>query len=189
MAWRSLASALVCIVQAMACKYSLHPKNSTQALNYHSHGTFTSKNGHKQIGILVFIIMTIMPVIGILHHERFKKNQRQQQTLASTKKKWLSFGLIHRWIGRAAVLMGCINIGLGLMLGPPHWTRILAYSVVTAVFGTIYVVFTLMYGPETKDCAEKVRTAPNTPRQGSLDTATSADDIEMKEPNVRASAA
>jgi hypothetical protein len=121
------------------------------------------------------IIMTIQPIHGTIHHMMFKN--KGQST-------W--YGRVHRWIGRAAVIMGAINIGLGLMLGPPPMERIVAYSCITAIFTTMYVTVTLLYGPETRHCAILVKTQNNTPRATSIDTTSTANagqDLEKEETN------
>jgi hypothetical protein len=101
------------------------------------------------------IIMLIQPFIGAAHHLIWKKKE------APT-----AYGVAHRWLGRSAVIMGLINIGLGLMLGPPHWRQILAYAVLAAVFGTIYVVAAVQH--EFKHFSKP--RASFSPRQGSVDT-------------------
>lgn len=123
--------------------------------------------------------MTIQPFHGLVHHLIFKK--KGQPT-------W--YGYLHRWLGRAAVLMGCINVGLGLMLGPPHWRRILAYSVVTAVAGTIYVIMAIVYGPETKDCPniknpsdDLLRSARRAASMDTTTTANTSQDLEKETSN------
>lgn len=128
-----------------------------------SRGTFKSSNGHKIMGLIVMIIMTLQPIIGTVHHLLFKKRQ------TST---W--YGVIHRFFGRIAVIAGAINVGLGLMLGPPPVRRIVAYSVLTAVFGTLYVVVTVFFGPEAKKRPNFVASTTNTPREGSIDTTSTA---------------
>jgi hypothetical protein len=107
------------------------------------------------------IIMSIQPFIGIAHHFIWKKKE------APT-----AYGIAHRWLGRCAVIMGCINIGLGLMLGPPHWRQILGYSVVTAVFGSIYVVESVRHEFKRRPTAGENKNASI--RDGSIDTTSTA---------------
>ncbi|KIW08246.1 uncharacterized protein PV09_01173 [Verruconis gallopava] len=103
------------------------------------HGTFVSPNGHKQIGLVVIIIMTLQPVIGIMHHMIFKKSEKST-----------IYGYVHRFLGRAALIMGGINIGLGIQLGHATLQRTVAYSVITAFFFGAYFAVTLLFGPESR---------------------------------------
>jgi uncharacterized membrane protein (DUF485 family) len=61
-------------------------------------------NHHIIIGfVVVCTIIVFQPILGALQHRHFKK----------TGKKSI-LGYVHRWIGRAAILLGIINNGLGL---------------------------------------------------------------------------
>ena len=124
--------------------------------------------------------MTLQPIGGMIHHLIWKKKQVPT---------W--WGYCHRWLGRAAVIMGIINIGLGFMLGPPSWRRILGYSEVATVCGTIYIVVTILYGPEAKYLPAFVKTGvrnnDGAVRGGSIDTTSTAqaiDDAEKEDSNT-----
>jgi hypothetical protein len=103
--------------------------------------------------------MTLQPIIGIVHHLLFKKYERST-----------IYGLVHRILGRAALVIGAINIGLGLQLGHAGLDRTVAYSVVTAFFFGAYFTVTALYGPEAKKCSMIVTHVNATPRDGSIDT-------------------
>lgn len=71
-------------------------------LNYLEHPV----HAHVVIGLLVVcIIIVFQPILGIIQHQQFKK--RGDKSI---------FGLLHRWIGRGAIILGIINSGLGFQL-------------------------------------------------------------------------
>ncbi|KUI55723.1 hypothetical protein VP1G_03023 [Cytospora mali] len=69
-------------------------------------------NYHPIIGIIVFILLLIQPLLGIIHHQNFKRLQRR--TLSSH---------LHLWDGRIAIVLGLVNGGLGLQLAGAADTR------------------------------------------------------------------
>lgn len=82
--------------------------------------------------------------------------------------------------------MGSINIGLGLMLGPPPMERIVAYACITAIFATMYITVTLLYGPEMKRCLGIATPRNDIPRTTSIDTTSTANagqDLEKEGTN------
>jgi hypothetical protein len=87
---------------------------------------------HPKIGITVMVcLIVVQPLAGYLQHRYFKKNGGTS-----------IFGHVHRWFGRAILLLGMINGGLGLKLardfaGDLGATRgeEIAYGVVAGVFG------------------------------------------------------
>ena len=86
-------------------------------------------NPHSIIGIVLLIILVFQPVLGILHHKLFKKY--------GTRTLWSYF---HIWHGRAAIILGMINGGLGIRLaGPASSAQKIAYGVVAAIMGVAYI--------------------------------------------------
>ncbi|KAF2032415.1 hypothetical protein EK21DRAFT_110087 [Setomelanomma holmii] len=79
-------------------------------------GDYLSEN-HPIIGIVVFVVLFFMPILGFLHHLLFKKHQ--SRTLWS---------YVHIWLGRAAVTLGIINGGLGLKLAGAENSSKIAYA-------------------------------------------------------------
>lgn len=51
----------------------------------------------------------------------------------------------HIWLGRSAILLGIINGGLGLRLADNTVAGEIAYSVVAAIAGSVYIA-TIVYG-------------------------------------------
>ncbi|ELR05824.1 hypothetical protein GMDG_01901 [Pseudogymnoascus destructans 20631-21] len=63
-------------------------------------------HAHVVIGfVVVCTIIVFQPIMGILAHRHFKK--RGDKSI---------FAYLHRWIGRAAIILGMINSGLGFQL-------------------------------------------------------------------------
>jgi hypothetical protein len=90
---------------------------------------------HPIIGIIVFCLLAFQPVLGLLHHFKFKKYQRRTV--------W-SYG--HLWLGRIGITLGMINGGLGLLLATetgfyvPSRGQIVAYGVVAGLMWGAWVV-------------------------------------------------
>ncbi|KAJ4991830.1 integral membrane protein [Stagonosporopsis vannaccii] len=90
---------------------------------------------HPIIGLVLFAILFFQPIMGYIHHLRFKKLKRR--TL------W-SYG--HLWLGRIAITLGIINGGLGLLLAydaplgfAPTQGQVIAYGVVAGIMWLLYV--------------------------------------------------
>ncbi|KAI1107590.1 putative iron reductase domain protein [Jackrogersella minutella] len=83
---------------------------------------------HTLFGTVIVCLMAVQPVLGWLHHRYFLKNQ--------------SRGLIshaHIWYGRALLIMGVVNGGLGLQLADSSRTFVLAYSILAGVIFAVYI--------------------------------------------------
>jgi hypothetical protein len=91
-------------------------------------------NAHPIIGIVLFIILFAQPLGGWLHHRAFKKYGRR--TAAS---------FAHIGIGRIAIVLGMVNGGLGLQLADAERSSVIAYAVVAAVMGLLYIA-SIVYG-------------------------------------------
>lgn len=112
---------------------------------------------HPAIGAVVVVYLIVFqPLMGYLHHRGFKKQNQQQlseqddQTTPTDTtvrgRIWWFLGHLHRWLGRAALILGMINGGLGLQLarkgmgdlGAPK-SLLIAYGVVAGVVGVVYL--------------------------------------------------
>jgi hypothetical protein len=91
-------------------------------------------NAHPIIGIVLLIILCAQPLGGFLHHRYFKKYGRRS-TVSYT----------HIGIGRIAIILGMINGGLGLQLAGSRGSGVIAYSVIAAVMGLLYIA-SIVYG-------------------------------------------
>lgn len=105
---------------------------------------------HPIIGIVVFVLVLLQPVLGLLHHMMFKKYQ--SRTLWS---------YVHIWLGRVAVTLGIINGGLGLQwadtMNLSSRGGIIAYAVVAVVMWLTWVAASII---GEKRRARKLADAP-----------------------------
>jgi hypothetical protein len=92
---------------------------------------------HPIIGIIVFVLLFFQPILGFVHHLKFKKHSRR--TI------W-SYG--HLWLGRILITLGIINGGLGMLLASdapaflafrPTRGQIIAYGVVAGIMWLAWV--------------------------------------------------
>ena len=83
---------------------------------------------HAIIGILLLAVLFFMPFIGAIHHRVYKTVQ---------KRTWWSYG--HIFTGRAAVVLGMVNGGLGLQLADARSSYTIAYGVFAGLMGFLYI--------------------------------------------------
>ena len=94
---------------------------------------------HPIIGIVIFAVLFLQPVLGLIHHFQFKKYGRRT---------FWSYG--HLWLGRLLITLGIINGGLGLLLatqtgyGRPTTGQIAAYGVVAGVMWLLWVAASIV---------------------------------------------
>lgn len=72
-------------------------------------------------------LMSIQPIIGMIHHRGYKKTQRRS---------WASYA--HIWYGRIIMLLGIINGGLGLRLVGTEGAMKQAYIAMAVIFPVLY---------------------------------------------------
>jgi len=89
---------------------------------------------HPIIGIVLLIILCAQPLGGFLHHRFFKKYGRRS-----------TVSYAHIGIGRIAIILGMVNGGLGLQLAGERGSSVIAYAVVAAVMGFLYIA-SIIYG-------------------------------------------
>ncbi|KAJ6786302.1 hypothetical protein PWT90_09266 [Aphanocladium album] len=85
------------------------------------------QNTHTRLGIMVCALMFLQPILGALHHTNFKKQGRRG-----------AVSHIHVWYGRALIILGIINGGLGLKLASSGMAFRTAYIVLSAVIAGPY---------------------------------------------------
>ena len=74
-----------------------------------------------------------MPVLGFIHHAKFKKYRRRT-----------AVSHVHIWLGRLLVFLGIVNGGLGLrQSGASHDIKV-GYAIVAAVSGSLWVFFAVL---------------------------------------------
>ncbi|CVK97718.1 related to cellobiose dehydrogenase [Fusarium mangiferae] len=82
---------------------------------------------HVIIGTVVCGLMIIQPILGGLHHRNFVKHQRRT-----------GISHAHIWYGRALMILGIVNGGLGLQLAGASMKLIIGYGVVGLVTFLMY---------------------------------------------------
>ncbi|KAF2203484.1 hypothetical protein GQ43DRAFT_429861 [Delitschia confertaspora ATCC 74209] len=100
---------------------------------------------HPTIGLVVFSLLFFQPVLGLLHHYRFKKYNRRTFWSHS-----------HIWIGRIAITLGMINGGLGMLAAhktgfyKPSPIQVAGYSVTAGMMWLTWVAADVIGGREKK---------------------------------------
>ncbi|ORY62055.1 uncharacterized protein BCR38DRAFT_437282 [Pseudomassariella vexata] len=84
---------------------------------------------HPIIGLVVLAVLFLQPVLGWIHHIRFKALGRRT-----------AWSYAHLFIGRTTITLGIINGGLGLQLAGASDSAITAYSIVAAIMWTLWVI-------------------------------------------------
>lgn len=74
----------------------------------------------------------VQPVLGLIHHSRFKKLRRRQ-----------IWSHLHLWNGRLMIPLGIINGGLGLRIAGASRTIVTAYAAVAGVLAGLWIVVAL----------------------------------------------
>jgi hypothetical protein len=82
---------------------------------------------HVIICTVVWALMVIQPIWGGLHHRNFAKHQRRT-----------GISHAHIWHGRALMILGIVNGGLGIQLAGASKKLIISYGVVGLVTSLMY---------------------------------------------------
>lgn len=80
------------------------------------------------MGTVVVVLITLQPILGYMHHRYF---------LSHGKRGIISH--IHIWFGRALMIIGIVNGGLGLKLASSSRAFIIAYSVIAGLAAILYL--------------------------------------------------
>ncbi|KAL7937759.1 CBD9-like protein [Trichoderma chlorosporum] len=83
---------------------------------------------HSRCGTIIVALISLQPLFGLIHHINYLKTQKRG-----------IFGHLHCWYGRALMIVGIVNGGLGLQLGNAPTRYIIAYSVVAGITTLIYL--------------------------------------------------
>lgn len=81
-----------------------------------------------RLGTIVVALLGIQPILGWIHHSRYKRHQRR--TFISH---------VHIWYGRILMVLGVINGGFGLRDQDAKMSYKIAYAVVAGVLGGLYI--------------------------------------------------
>lgn len=85
-------------------------------------------NTHTILGTVVVVCMLLQPLFGLIHHLRFRKLQRRT-----------IWSLIHTWYGRAFILLGIIDGGLGIRLANNTMAGEIVYGVIAGISGVAFI--------------------------------------------------
>merc|ERR1711939_1218972 len=84
---------------------------------------------HPLFGLILTGLFLLQPILGLIHHIQYKRNLSRA-----------GVSHLHIWYGRILMLLAVINGGLGLKLANNSRNGEIAYGVVAAVVGVVYVV-------------------------------------------------
>ncbi|CBF84723.1 cytochrome and DOMON domain-containing protein [Aspergillus nidulans FGSC A4] len=92
-------------------------------------------HAHPILGLIVVgLLILLQPAMGLLQHLHFRRTGKKSY-----------FSVLHRWLGRLAIILGVITGGLGFKLvgidSSPYTPKsaVIAYSVIAGVMGLVYV--------------------------------------------------
>lgn len=83
---------------------------------------------HPIIGLVVTGMMAVQPVLGLVHHVRFKRTGRRGV-----------WSYLHLFNGRIGITLGITNAGLGLWMAREGKGVKIAYIVVAVVMWTMWM--------------------------------------------------
>ncbi|KAF7554957.1 hypothetical protein G7046_g6673 [Stylonectria norvegica] len=86
------------------------------------------KQTHTRMGTIIVALIALQPILGWIHHNQYARHQKRS-----------AISHVHIWFGRALLILGAINGGLGLQLAGSSRKYIIAYSVVAGVISALYV--------------------------------------------------
>lgn len=82
---------------------------------------------------MIISLLFFQPILGLIHHVIFRRSERR--TLVC---------IAHIWFGRALILLGVINGGLGLQLSDNTVKGEIAYGVIAGVLFLLYVTIVVV---------------------------------------------
>ncbi|KAK4172909.1 hypothetical protein QBC36DRAFT_67866 [Triangularia setosa] len=88
----------------------------------------SSTNYHPILGLVLLALFLIQPVLGVVHHLKFRKVAKRQ-----------IWSYLHLFNGRVGIAIGMINGGLGLHLSQATNQKKTVYAAVAAVIGAIWI--------------------------------------------------
>lgn len=72
---------------------------------------------HVQLGLAILVLAFFLPPLGYVHHLIYKKAVAAEAAGLSTKRPGRTwFGTVHLWTGRALIVLGMVNGGLGIRM-------------------------------------------------------------------------
>lgn len=83
---------------------------------------------HAIIGLVLLVVLFAMPFLGVLHHRMYEAMQKRTPWSYS-----------HIFTGRAAIVLGMVNGGLGLRLADAQNSATIPYGVLAGLVGVLYI--------------------------------------------------
>lgn len=77
-------------------------------------------------------LLGIQPILGFLHHLQYRRQGKRG-----------IFGHVHIWYGRATIIIGMVNGGLGLQLTGASNVYVIVYSVAAGVSALSYAGYSI----------------------------------------------
>ena len=85
------------------------------------------------MGVLILALLAVQTILGGLHHLQYRRQGKRG-----------IFGHVHIWHGRATMILGVVNGGLGLQLTGGSKVYIVVYSVAASVFALLYAAHSVV---------------------------------------------
>lgn len=88
---------------------------------------------HTIFGTVIIGLFILQPIFGLLHHLQYRKTSSRAPVSS-----------LHIWYGRALMVCGIVNGGLGLLLARNSNKGMIGYAVVAGVVGALYVLLVVV---------------------------------------------
>ncbi|KAK3987735.1 hypothetical protein QBC44DRAFT_245152 [Cladorrhinum sp. PSN332] len=82
---------------------------------------------HTILGTVVICLFAVQPALGYIHHRQYVEIQGRS-----------AVSYVHIWLGRALMILGVVNGGLGLRLSQERDSLVIAYGVVAGIIFLCY---------------------------------------------------
>jgi hypothetical protein len=109
-------------------------------------------NYHPIIGLVTLAALFFQPMLGLIHHARFKKLRRRQ-----------IWSHLHLWNGRLMNPLGIINGGLGLRIAGASSRLVAAYAAVAAIMAGLWILVSILSEARRAKQTERGRQSMETP--------------------------
>ena len=97
---------------------------------------------HTIFGTVIIGLFLLQPIFGLMHHLRYRKTSSRAP-----------ISYLHIWYGRALMVCGIVNGGLGLLLARNSNKGMIGYAVAAGVVGTLYAVLVVLKRKGGKEVA------------------------------------
>lgn len=134
---------------------------------------------HQQLGTALVALAALQPILGLIHHHHYLKTHQSHHTF-----RWV----MHAWHGRGLVVMGIINVGLGLRMADNYeLAEMVAYICIAGVMAGLYAFMVVMDAVREFRAERRLRKESREP--GHISQMSSSHSRDMPEATERAAAA